>query len=775
MKRLCLLILFVSTVFARQEIYIGGVFPMTGGWSGGQACLPAAMMAIDDVNERKDVLPGYKITMIDKDSKCDAGLGLRKFYDILQDERIFTVLTGCSSVSTPIAESAYLWRLNVIAYGASSPALSNRSRFPTFFRTHPSANLHNPIRIRLFQQFGWRRIAIISEEAEVFSTTAEDLRQRISDEGMDLVIHQTFYDDPGVAVRNLKKVDVRIIVGLFYEGMARKVMCQAFKNGIYGQKYVWFLIGWYQHDWHVIRKEKINCSIEQMQETVDGHFTTEIMMFDPSDQKTVSGMRSSKFVSRLNKKLGKGAQGKGGYAEAPLAYDAVWAFALALNSTITRISPSDLTRKSAKISKAMYQSLNISSFPGISGRVVFDSDGSRMAITEVQRFQNGSYVTIMFYDTQSNNITWKNKIGWVEPPRDRMLSVIEKLQLSQSTFIAVGGMAGLCILFCFSCLVFNWVHREKSQIVNSIPVLNSLSVLGCFLLITAVYAFAINEITDTLCEIRACLLTFGFSLAFSPLFAKLWTTNTLYKQSLMKQRRRRKRAEIKLSVTAETVAVIAVAFVVDVLVLITWFFVDPLHRTQQQLSAVQTGDDSIVIPELQQCSCNHFNLWVGIMFAYKGIQLLLGSFLAYESRCKIDSNSDHKKVAIAVYNVTMLCFFCAPVTLLITGKPDISFLFVSAPILACAFASNVIIFVPKWHQVKRNIRLEISSSSRRLKRPLTMGSSKLSSNHVNSEAEEVLLERENEILRQKIAEKEREIEECRRRRRSTTSSNAAES
>lgn len=42
---------------------------MTGGWSGGQACRPAAFMAIDDVNERDDVLPGYKITLVDKDSR----------------------------------------------------------------------------------------------------------------------------------------------------------------------------------------------------------------------------------------------------------------------------------------------------------------------------------------------------------------------------------------------------------------------------------------------------------------------------------------------------------------------------------------------------------------------------------------------------------------------------------------------------------------------------------------------------------------------------------
>ena len=59
-----------------------------------------------------------------------------------------------------------------LAYGSSSPALSNRERFPTFFRTHPSATLHNPTRVRIFQKFKWRRIATIQETQEVFSTVS---------------------------------------------------------------------------------------------------------------------------------------------------------------------------------------------------------------------------------------------------------------------------------------------------------------------------------------------------------------------------------------------------------------------------------------------------------------------------------------------------------------------------------------------------------------------------------------------------------------------------
>lgn len=63
-----------------------------------------------------------------------------------------------------------MYNLIVVGYGASSPALSDRVRFPTFFRTHPSATIHNPTRVKLFKKFKWSRIAIIIEAEEVFVT-----------------------------------------------------------------------------------------------------------------------------------------------------------------------------------------------------------------------------------------------------------------------------------------------------------------------------------------------------------------------------------------------------------------------------------------------------------------------------------------------------------------------------------------------------------------------------------------------------------------------------
>ena len=49
----------VSGKTKKKQIYLAGTFPISGseGWQGGQACLPAALLALEDVNRKVMLLP----------------------------------------------------------------------------------------------------------------------------------------------------------------------------------------------------------------------------------------------------------------------------------------------------------------------------------------------------------------------------------------------------------------------------------------------------------------------------------------------------------------------------------------------------------------------------------------------------------------------------------------------------------------------------------------------------------------------------------------------
>lgn len=112
-------------------------------------------------------------------------------------------------------------------------------------------------------------------------------------EGITIAERQSFLMDPSAAVANLKRQDARIIVGLFYAKAARRVLCRIYRERLYGPKYVWFFIGWYEDDWFRnpahLASEGIGCTAEQMAEAAEGHFTTEALMRKQDNSPTISG------------------------------------------------------------------------------------------------------------------------------------------------------------------------------------------------------------------------------------------------------------------------------------------------------------------------------------------------------------------------------------------------------------------------------------------------------------------------------------------------------
>ncbi len=56
-----------------------------------------------------------------------------------------------------------------VSYISSSIELSDRKRFPNFFRTYPSNANFAPAIVTLLQEYGWKRIAFITQEESLFT------------------------------------------------------------------------------------------------------------------------------------------------------------------------------------------------------------------------------------------------------------------------------------------------------------------------------------------------------------------------------------------------------------------------------------------------------------------------------------------------------------------------------------------------------------------------------------------------------------------------------
>uniref|UniRef100_A0A2C9JYZ8 G-protein coupled receptors family 3 profile domain-containing protein n=1 Tax=Biomphalaria glabrata TaxID=6526 RepID=A0A2C9JYZ8_BIOGL len=719
----CLLIILIlisskncQPLFKQKTLTIGGIFPMSGSWAGGVGCLPAVEMALADVNNRTDILPDYKLDMRRGDSQCKPGLGTKVLYELLYEKPTkLLVLTGCSIVSTFVAQAAKMWKLVVLSYGGSSPALSNRERFPTFFRTHPSATLHNPIRVKVFKKFNWHRISTIQETQELFTSTIEDLEQRVKEAGIDIAVRQSFLTDPTNAVRNLKRQDARIIVGVFYEDMARRVFCQAYKERLYGKKHVWFIIGWYPDNWYKVKDDRHNCTIEQLEEALEGHFTTEAVMIHQEPTMTDVGMTAQQFTQRLNKILNTSDTSLvTGYPEAPLAYDAVWAVAFAFNKTVAQLAErnmklEDFDYYNENITNAIYSAMNSTKFLGISGNVAFSAKGDRIAWTQIEQFINGSYVKLGVYDAAADNLTWYRKEKWLggRPPPDHTQVIDDLRVVSHTLYFSMCGLAGVGILAGILCLIFNHINRNRQCVAFSQPAINNLTVVGCMICLSCIVLLGLDGkfVPDyhypVVCQVRAWLLSLGFTLSYGSMFSKIWTVHQLTTT------RKKDRAIVQIW---ELFTVLGILILLDVGVLTAWQVLDPLQRKLETFARIQptnTEDDIELRPQLEHCHSENLNIWLGVLFGYKGILLIFGIFLAYETRSvKLKQVNDSRFVGMSIYNVVVLCVITAPISLIIGNQEDATFAFVSLAIILCSFLSMGLIFVPKMMEIIQNPQRE---------------------------------------------------------------------
>ncbi|XP_026670561.1 gamma-aminobutyric acid type B receptor subunit 1 isoform X2 [Ceratina calcarata] len=748
-------------------LHIGGIFPIAGegGWQGGQACMPAVNLALDDVNHKENLLPGFTLKLHSNDSECEPGLGATVMYKLLYYKpHKLMLLAGCSTVCTTVAEAAKMWNLIVLCYGASSPALSDRNRFPTLFRTHPSATVHNPTRIKLLQKFGWSRVAILQQAEEVFISTVEDLEARCKEAGIEIVTRQSFLSDPTDAVRNLRRQDARIIVGLFYVVAARRVLCELYQQNLYGKSYVWFFIGWYEDNWFEVNldKEGIACTEEQMRLAAEGHLTTEALMWNQNNDTTISGMTSEDFRQRLNTMLKEDGYDidnnryPEGYQEAPLAYDAVWSVALAFNKTMEKLSKQgkslkNFTYTDKEIAGEIYSAVNSTQFLGVSGYVAFSSQGDRIALTQIEQVIDGKYVKLGYYDTQSDNLTWRNMERWIggKVPQDRTLVRTVLRTVSLPLFICMGVISSVGIVIAIALIIFNIWNRHRRVILSSHPVCNTIMLVGVIACFVSVFLLGIDGRFvapweyPAVCRARAWMLATGFTLAFGAMFSKVWRVHRLTTKTKADQAKKRIQPW-------KLYTMISGLLTVDIVLLVCWQVLDPLQRKMETfpLESPPFGDDDARIrPELEHCESVHNSVWLGLIYSYKGIILVFGLFLAYETRSmKMKQINDSRYVGMSIYNVVVLCLITAPVTMVIASQQDASFAFVALAIIFCCFLSMALIFVPKVIEVIRHPKDKAES-----KYNPDVGMSK------EDEEKYQKLLRENDELQKLIAVKEEKI------------------
>lgn len=106
--------------------------------------------------------------------------------------------------------------------------------------------------------------------------------------------------------------------------------------------------------------------------------------------------------------------------------------------------------------------------------------------------------------------------------------------------------------------------------------------------------------------------------------------------------------------------------------------------------------DLLYIPQLAKCDSSHLDKWLGAFYAYKGLLLLFGVYMAWETRhVKIPVLNDSQYIGMNIYNVVLMSVTVVALSSILTDRPTLSYAVVSALIILSTTGMLGLLFLPK--------------------------------------------------------------------------------
>ena len=160
---------------------------MTGRWPIGTRIAAAVPMAIFDITNDSNLLPGYNITYNIVDSSCEPEKGLRGMV-AFKTADLF-IGPACSVVAEPTALLAKIWNKPIVTYAASSNKFINKYIYSTLSTITAYARRSEKYTpkfvLQILKEFDWNILAIVSSSEVEWKTMAEKIRSTIEPSAKD--------------------------------------------------------------------------------------------------------------------------------------------------------------------------------------------------------------------------------------------------------------------------------------------------------------------------------------------------------------------------------------------------------------------------------------------------------------------------------------------------------------------------------------------------------------------------------------------------------------
>ncbi|CAF2113067.1 unnamed protein product [Rotaria magnacalcarata] len=677
-----------------------------------------------------------------QDIPCDMAVGTKVVFDMLNRRpRPLAIFSGsCQTVASAIAEAAGIYDMTIIIYSETSSLFTAREKYPSLIRTVPGDSQHNIARKLLLKKYNWRRFGILYQYERQYTmpvTRFNDLLQDDTDWENALskgISFNDLYETQGNRRRNslkdafdeIQRNNIRIIVGNFNSTMATRIFCEAFRYNLYGSRFQWIIVGYYEEEWWL--KNQGPCNTSEILQALNGTLQTRVAELGYNmNSQTLAELTPAQFKFDLSL-LKMSSHDLNPYFIG-YKFDAILTLTFAFDKLEKSLSETNCSTNFT-IDSIWRQScwrielLNIIKkfdIQGVTGRIRFNN-GDRIGeiVIEqilVSRSRNTKTVNIrkLFVALPTDQSTYillpaKNgrNIAWHGngPPNDRINRIERDQRISVLTYTIIAIISGTGILLAIGFFVFNIVFRTHRFIRMSSPQINNLIIAGCILAYTSVLLMGIDSTLlgersseaamNFICAIRVWALSIGFTISFGAIFSKTWRVHTIFTNVNASKRAVK---DYRLFIF------VGVLLAIDTVLLAAWQIVDPL-KIFKNISQRETKDEDIVILWIyEECRSNRRSIWITMQSIYKGVLMAVGSRFAWATRrVHIAGLNDSKYVGMSLYNVVLLSIITAVVGYFLRDQHERSYILTSVFILLCVTITLCLVFVPKVLEVARDPR-----------------------------------------------------------------------
>ena len=177
-----------------KDFVLGGLIPVhdygTEAVCGNFRCdqfVEAMLFALDSVNANETLLPNITLGFDIRDTCFSDEIGLDEAFDVINGSRDSAIPTvgivgaGGSRVNIAVARLGRLYQVPQVSFSATSPLLSNRVKYPYFYRTVPPDNIQAKAMINIARYFNWTQVSLIYVEDTYGERGAQAIRQLAMD------------------------------------------------------------------------------------------------------------------------------------------------------------------------------------------------------------------------------------------------------------------------------------------------------------------------------------------------------------------------------------------------------------------------------------------------------------------------------------------------------------------------------------------------------------------------------------------------------------------